>query len=87
MSSNFRSSVFKSEKQHFGSSGMSLTRGYPPGEGAGELSLPVLTGTFLAGTVTFMAMMKDSVPEALALGASFADNHAFGLVLAIFIGL
>lgn len=34
-----------------------------------------------------LAMMMDSVPEGLALGASFAHNHGFGLVLAIFIGL
>jgi ZIP family zinc transporter len=34
-----------------------------------------------------LAMMMDSVPEGLALGASFAHNHAFGLLLAIFIGL
>jgi ZIP family zinc transporter len=34
-----------------------------------------------------LAMMMDSVPEGLALGASFAHNHGFGLVLAVFIGL
>jgi zinc transporter, ZIP family len=34
-----------------------------------------------------LAMMMDSVPEGLALGASFAHNHGFGLLLAIFIGL
>lgn len=34
-----------------------------------------------------LAMMMDSVPEAMALGASFAHNRAFGLSLAIFIGL
>jgi len=34
-----------------------------------------------------LAMMMDSVPEGLALGASFAHNHGLGLVLAVFIGL
>ena len=34
-----------------------------------------------------LAMMMDSVPEGLALGASFAHNHGLGLLLAIFIGL
>ena len=31
--------------------------------------------------------MMDFIPEALALGASFAYDHKFGLLLAIFIGL
>jgi len=34
-----------------------------------------------------MSMMMDFIPEALALGASFAHSHNFGLLLAIFIGL
>jgi len=34
-----------------------------------------------------MSMMMDYVPEALALGASFAYSHSFGMLLAIFIGL
>ncbi len=34
-----------------------------------------------------LSMMMDSVPEGLALGASFAHNHGFGLLLAVFIGL
>jgi ZIP family zinc transporter len=34
-----------------------------------------------------MSMMMDFIPEALALGASFAYNNNFGLLLAIFIGL
>jgi ZIP family zinc transporter len=32
-------------------------------------------------------MMMDFIPEALALGASFAYSRSFGLLLAIFIGL
>ncbi len=34
-----------------------------------------------------MGMMMDYIPEALALGASFAHDHSFGLLLALFIGL
>ena len=34
-----------------------------------------------------LGMMMDYVPEALALGASFAHDHKFGLLLAVFIGL
>jgi len=34
-----------------------------------------------------MAMLMDFLPEALALGASFAHDHRFGLLLALFIGL
>ncbi len=34
-----------------------------------------------------MGMMMDYLPESLALGASFAHDHSFGLLLAIFIGL
>lgn len=41
-------------------------------------------GTSLAQAVS---MMMDFLPEALALGASFAHDHKFGLLLAIFIGL
>lgn len=41
-------------------------------------------GTSLAQAVS---MMMDFLPEALALGASFAYDYKFGLLLAIFIGL
>lgn len=41
-------------------------------------------GTSLAQA---FSMMMDFIPEALALGASFAYDHRFGLLLAIFIGL
>ncbi len=34
-----------------------------------------------------LSMMMDFIPEALALGASFAYSHKFGLLLALFIGL
>ena len=34
----------------------------------------------------FMAMLMDFVPEAIALGAVFADHHALGMLLALFIG-
>ena len=34
-----------------------------------------------------MAMLMDFVPEAIALGATFAHNRQLGLLLAIFIGL
>ncbi len=34
-----------------------------------------------------MGMMMDYLPESLALGASFAHDHSFGLLLAVFIGL
>lgn len=64
-----------------------------------ELSLIFLGGTFLFMSIDFiigkskgslaqvMSMMMDYIPEALALGASFAHSHSFGLLLAIFIGL
>ena len=46
---------------------------------------------FIARSGTSMAqvlsMMMDFVPEAFALGASFAHDHKFGLLLSIFIGL
>ncbi len=41
-------------------------------------------GTSLAQS---LSMMMDFIPEALALGASFALDHKFGLLLAIFIGM
>ncbi len=64
-----------------------------------ELSIIFLSGTItfmiidilIARMGTSLAqafsMMMDFLPEALALGASFAHNHNFGLLLAIFIGL
>lgn len=64
-----------------------------------ELSLWFLAGTFSFLTIDLIisrvgrslaqviSMMMDFLPEALALGASFAYDHNFGLLLAIFIGL
>ncbi len=34
-----------------------------------------------------ISMMSDFIPESLALGASFAHDHKFGLLLAVFIGM
>ncbi len=64
-----------------------------------EISLIFLGGTFSFMIVDFMigksksslaqamSMMMDFIPEAMALGASFAYSHSFGLLLALFIGL
>ena len=47
-----------------------------------------MLSTRIGGSVAqVVSMMMDFVPEALALGASFAYDHKFGLLLAIFIGL
>ncbi|PLX18476.1 MAG: divalent cation transporter [Candidatus Muiribacterium halophilum] len=35
----------------------------------------------------FISMMSDFIPEAMILGASFAKDNKFGLLLALFIGL
>ena len=63
------------------------------------LAVIFLGGTFVFMCIDFwvgkrkgslaqvMSMMMDFIPEALALGASFAYSHEFGLLLAIFIGL
>ncbi len=63
------------------------------------LTLIFLAGTFVFMMIDYiigkkkgslaqaMSMMMDFLPEALALGASFAYSHSFGLLLAIFIGL
>jgi zinc transporter, ZIP family len=65
----------------------------------GALIIIFLAGTFTFMTIDFligkskgslaqaMSMMMDFIPEALALGASFALDHKFGLLLALFIGL
>ncbi|MDC7220771.1 MAG: hypothetical protein PQJ59_12625 [Spirochaetales bacterium] len=65
----------------------------------GELSLIFVAGTVtfmlldilssrLGGSLAqVLSMMMDFIPEALALGASFAYDHSFGLLIAIFIGL
>jgi ZIP family zinc transporter len=64
-----------------------------------KLIIIFLSGTFTFMLVDIMisksksslaqviSMMMDFLPESLALGASFAHNHKFGLLLAIFIGL
>ena len=45
-------------------------------------------GNRMGGSVSqVIAMMMDFIPEALSLGASFAVNRNFGLLLAVFIGI
>ncbi|WP_143305823.1 ZIP family metal transporter [Marispirochaeta aestuarii] len=47
-----------------------------------------MLSTRIGGSIAqVVSMMMDFIPEALALGASFAYDHKFGLLLAIFIGL
>lgn len=47
-----------------------------------------ILGSRLGGSVAqVISMMMDFIPEALALGASFALHPSFGLLIAIFIGL
>jgi len=58
--------------------------------GAGTLSfmwLDVISSKIGGSIAQVISMMMDFIPEALALGASFAYNHNFGLLIAIFIGL
>jgi len=64
-----------------------------------ELVVIFLSGTFtfmiidilisrIGGSLSIViSMIMDFLPEALALGATFALSHSFGLMLAIFIGL
>jgi len=64
-----------------------------------EITLTFLSGTLVfmgldiagsksGGSVAqVLSMMMDFIPEALALGASFAYDHSFGLLIALFIGL
>lgn len=49
--------------------------------------IDMIIGKSKSALAQVMSMMMDFIPEALALGASFAHNHEFGLLLAIFIGL
>ena len=51
------------------------------------LSIDLFTSKSKGSIAQVMSMMMDFIPESLALGASFAHNHNFGLLLAIFIGL
>lgn len=51
------------------------------------LAIDVLLDRIGGSLAQVLSMMMDSVPEWLALGASFAHSHSFGLLLAIFIGL
>jgi len=45
-------------------------------------------GNRIGGSVSqVIAMMMDFIPEAISLGASFAVNRNFGLLLAVFIGI
>lgn len=64
-----------------------------------QLSMAFLGGTFCfmgmdiwmskkgGSLAQLVSMMMDYLPEALALGASFATDSSFGLILALFIGL
>jgi len=57
---------------------------------SGTLSFMLLdiVSNKIGGSVSqVISMMMDFIPEALALGASFAHNHQIGLLLALFIGL
>ncbi|MBU1077689.1 MAG: divalent cation transporter [Spirochaetes bacterium] len=66
---------------------------------APELLVIFLSGTFTFMVIDMLiarvgeslgiviSMMMDFLPEALALGATFALSHKFGLLLAVFIGL
>lgn len=49
--------------------------------------IDMLIARFGASLAQALSMMMDFLPESLALGASFAHDHRFGLLLAIFIGL
>jgi len=51
------------------------------------LTLDILSNKVGGSVAQVLSMMMDFIPEALALGASFAYNHNFGLLLAMFIGL
>jgi ZIP family zinc transporter len=47
-----------------------------------------ILGSKLGGSIAqVLSMMIDFIPEALALGASFAYDKTFGLLIALFIGL
>lgn len=57
---------------------------------AGTFTFMVLdiVSTKIGGSLAqVLSMMMDFIPEAMALGASFAFNHSFGLLIALFIGL
>ncbi|MBN2694236.1 divalent cation transporter [bacterium] len=49
--------------------------------------LDILSSKIGGSIAQVLSMMMDFIPEALALGASFAYNHNFGLLIALFIGL
>ncbi|MDC7125447.1 MAG: hypothetical protein PQJ46_07760 [Spirochaetales bacterium] len=49
--------------------------------------LDILSNKIGGSIAQVLSMMMDFIPEALALGASFAVNHSFGLLIALFIGL
>ncbi|PIE98798.1 MAG: divalent cation transporter [Treponema sp.] len=57
---------------------------------AGTLSfmiLDIICGKIGGSMAQVLSMMMDFIPEALSLGASFAINPNFGLLIALFIGL
>lgn len=49
--------------------------------------LDILSNKIGGSIAQVLSMMMDFIPEALALGASFAYDHNFGLLIALFIGL
>ncbi len=51
------------------------------------MTIDIIIGKSKGSLAQAISMMMDFIPEALALGASFAVDHKFGLLLALFIGL
>ncbi len=51
------------------------------------MTLDILGSKIGGSMAQVLSMMMDFIPEAMALGASFAVNHKFGLLVALFIGL
>ena len=49
--------------------------------------LDILSSKIGGSFAQVLSMMMDFIPESLALGASFAFDHSFGLLIAVFIGL
>jgi len=51
------------------------------------MGMDILASKIGGSLAQVLSMMMDFIPEALALGASFAFNHDFGLLIALFIGV
>ena len=51
------------------------------------MGLDIISSKISGSISQVISMMMDFIPEALALGASFAFDHNLGLLIAIFIGL